>query len=103
MSGHPPERPLISSTVFEQLIDSRKASEGCLSTPTQYFEPLISEVDAAKMLGLHPKTVQRLARRGDLPSVRIGRYWRFRASRLNEWIDVHSTCQPVNVGSQRTK
>ena len=106
MSGHPPTS-LSSSTgfdsLFEQLLDSRKAFEGGLSAPTQYFEPLLSEADVGKMLGLHPKTVQRLARRGDLPAVRIGRYWRFRASLLNEWIDVHSTCQPVNVGSQRTK
>ncbi len=61
-------------------------------TPTN-FEPLLSDVQAGELLGLHPKTVQRLARRGEIPAVRIGRYWRYRASTLNEWIDVHSTCQ----------
>jgi len=64
--------------------------------PTE-FEPLLSEIDAGKLLGLHPKTVQRLARKGDLPAIRVGRYWRFRASLLNAWIDVHSNCQPVCV------
>ena len=85
MSGHPPMSPSSSTgsdSLFEQLLDARKAFEGCLSAPSQYFEPLLSEADAGKLLGLHPKTVLRLARRGDLPAIRIGRYWRFRASRL---------------------
>jgi excisionase family DNA binding protein len=55
------------------------------------FEPLLSESEAAKYLGgLHPKTVQRMARRGQLPAYRIGRYWRFRASELNDWLAVQS-------------
>jgi len=66
------------------------------------FEPLMSEIDAGKLLGLHPKTVQRLARKGELPAIRVGRYWRFRASRLNALIDVHSNSQPVCV-VERTK
>ncbi|MGB7136646.1 MAG: helix-turn-helix domain-containing protein [Acidobacteriaceae bacterium] len=55
------------------------------------FEPLLSESEAAKFLGgLHPKTVQRMARRGELPAFRIGRYWRFRASELDRWLAVQS-------------
>ena len=58
------------------------------------FEPLLSDVEAAAFLGgLHPKTVQRMARRGQLPAYRIGRYWRFRASELDEWLRVQSRCQ----------
>lgn len=58
------------------------------------FEPLMSDVEAAKFLGgLHPKTVQRMARRGEIPAFRIGRYWRFRASELDEWLRVKSRCQ----------
>ncbi|WP_109486993.1 helix-turn-helix domain-containing protein [Occallatibacter savannae] len=58
------------------------------------FEPLLSDVEAALFLGgLHPKTVQRMARRGQLPAYRIGRYWRFRASELDEWLRVQSRCQ----------
>ena len=68
----------------------------------QTFEPLLSEVQAGELLGLHPKTVQRLARRGELPAVRIGRYWRFRASALNLWIDVNSSGQPACVGLERS-
>jgi len=58
------------------------------------FEPLLSDAEAAKFLGgLHPKTVQRMARHGQLPSYRIGRYWRFRASELDQWLRVQSRCQ----------
>ena len=48
------------------------------------FEPLLTDAEAAELLGLHPKTIQRLARTGELPAVRVGRYWRFRASALNQ-------------------
>jgi excisionase family DNA binding protein len=55
------------------------------------FEPLLSELEAAEFLGgLHPKTVQRMARQGELPAYRIGRYWRFRASELNDWLAIQS-------------
>ncbi|MBB5059103.1 excisionase family DNA binding protein [Granulicella aggregans] len=58
------------------------------------FEQLMSDAEAAKFLGgLHPKTVQRMARRGDLPAYRIGRYWRFRASELDQWLRVESRNQ----------
>jgi len=67
----------------------------------QNFEPLMSEAQAGELLGLHPKTVQRLARRGEIPAVRIGRYWRFRASSLNTWVELQSTGQPAYVGTER--
>ena len=64
------------------------------------FEPLLSDAQAGELLGLHPKTVQRLARTGSLPAVRVGRYWRFRASALNAWIDLQSTGQPLTERTQ---
>jgi excisionase family DNA binding protein len=55
------------------------------------LKPLLSELEAAEFLGgLHPKTVQRMARQGELPAYRIGRYWRFRASELNDWLAIQS-------------
>jgi excisionase family DNA binding protein len=58
------------------------------------YEPLMDDVEAAQFLGgLHRKTVQRMARRGELPAFRIGRYWRFRASELSSWLVLQSTGQ----------
>ncbi len=50
------------------------------------FEALVDSQEAAKLLGIHPKTLQRMARRGDVPAIRIGKFWRFRVSELDTWI-----------------
>ena len=56
------------------------------------FEPLLTPEQAAKILGgMHPKTLMRMARRGEVPAIKLGRYWYFRASSLNAWIEVSST------------
>jgi excisionase family DNA binding protein len=66
------------------------------------YEPLLNDVQAARFLGgLHPKTVQRMARRGKPPAYRIGRYWRFRASELDQWLRVQS--QHPNASVALTK
>jgi hypothetical protein len=43
---------------------------------------------------MHPRTLQRLARTHVVPAIKIGRFWFFRASALNEWIGVQSEYRP---------
>ncbi len=70
-----------------------------------HFEPLLNDNQAAGLLGIHPKTLQRLARMGEIPAHRIGRYWRYRASELDDWLcsaatsssDLQSSRQPARV------
>jgi len=51
------------------------------------FEPLLSDQQAAQLLGnMHPRTLQRLARTGVIPAIKIGRFWFFRASTLDAWV-----------------
>ena len=50
------------------------------------FEPLLDSEEAAAMLKIHPKTLQRLARSGEISGLQIGKLWRFRASSLNAWL-----------------
>jgi excisionase family DNA binding protein len=50
------------------------------------FERLLDSDEAASLLGIHKKTLQRMARNGEVPGVQIGDLWRFRASALNEWL-----------------
>jgi excisionase family DNA binding protein len=58
------------------------------------YEPLLNDAEAARFLGgLHPKTVQRMARLGELPAYRIGKYWRYRASELDSWLKLQSQGQ----------
>ena len=50
------------------------------------FEPLLDSEEAAALLKIHPKTLQRMARLGHVPAKRIGDLWRFRASDLDRWV-----------------
>ena len=50
------------------------------------FEHLLDSEEAAAMLKIHPKTLQKLARSGEIRGVQIGKLWRFRASSLNAWL-----------------
>lgn len=53
----------------------------------QAFEPLLDSEEAAALLKIHPKTLQKMARNGEITGVQIGRVWRFRASALNRWLE----------------
>jgi excisionase family DNA binding protein len=46
------------------------------------FEPLLDV-----LLRIHPKTLQRLARRGEITGIQTGKLRRFDASTLNRWLD----------------
>jgi len=46
------------------------------------IEPLIDTESAAALLQIHPKTLQRMARRGEVKGYQLGKLWRFRASDL---------------------
>jgi excisionase family DNA binding protein len=49
-------------------------------------EPLLDTDEAAAIMRIQPKTLQKLARRGVIRAIQIGKVWRFRASTLEEWI-----------------
>ncbi len=63
------------------------------------FEPLLDSREAARMLRIHPKTLQRFARRGEIAAIQIGKLWRFRASDLDRWLRAHSSRGPVAEGN----
>ena len=49
-------------------------------------EPLISAEEVAEILQVSQKTVLRMASRNEIPSVRVGRMTRFRASAIDAWV-----------------
>jgi excisionase family DNA binding protein len=49
-------------------------------------EPLLDSLQASAILLIHPKTLQRMARRGQMPAVRVGKLWRFRRTDIDHWI-----------------
>ena len=66
-------------------------------------EPLITAERAAELLGIHPKTVKRLAGEGVIPGMRIGKLWRFRESVLDTWMtaQLNSTSHPRPEASEK--
>jgi excisionase family DNA binding protein len=62
-----------------------------VSQPFPHFERFLNSSEAAQLLQIHPKTLQRLARKGEIRAMRIGKLWRFRASDLHDlhaWVDL---------------
>ena len=51
------------------------------------WEPLLTPIEAAELLRIHPKTALRLARNHGIPAIRLGKHWRFRACDLNVWAE----------------
>jgi excisionase family DNA binding protein len=57
-----------------------------LTLKTIEFERLLDSDEAAALLKIHPKTLQRMAREGRIAAVQIGKLWRFRASALDDFL-----------------
>jgi len=68
---------------FPQLSNQRDSPPRIAITE---FEPLLDAIEAAALLRIHPNTLKKMARRGEIEARRIGRCWRFRTSDLNEWL-----------------
>jgi excisionase family DNA binding protein len=48
---------------------------------------VMDALDVAAFLGAHVETIRRLARRGEIPSFKVGKDWRFRRDALERWSD----------------
>jgi excisionase family DNA binding protein len=51
------------------------------------IERLLDSTEAASLLGIHPRTLQRMVLRGEIKGIHIGKLWRFKASALGAWIE----------------
>jgi excisionase family DNA binding protein len=60
--------------------------DGTTRTTAVVFEELLTLREAADLLGIHWKTLETQARRGDIPATKIGNRWRFRTSVLDGWL-----------------
>ena len=49
-------------------------------------ERLLDTDQAAAIMQIHPKTLQRYARQGIVRGFQLGTMWRFRASDIDRWI-----------------
>jgi excisionase family DNA binding protein len=56
------------------------------------FEKLLGQKEAAELLGIHPEMLRRIAVRGEIPPLKVGRYWKYRASALEGWVSSRLNC-----------
>ena len=64
-------------------------------------EEILDVVGAARVLGVSTRTVYALARKGEIPAMRIGREWRFALKNLREWVANGSAAGQLSVALSR--
>jgi len=66
------------------------------------IERLLTSGEVGEILGIHPKVVERMAKRGEVPALKVGKFWRYHASSLDGWIQerLQSNCQPCRTETQ---
>jgi PTS system nitrogen regulatory IIA component len=70
---------LISENIQE--VD-REGTSSSMSNGT-----LLTVDEVASILRLKPETIRSMARRGDLPAIKLGRVWRFRSSSITQMLE----------------
>jgi excisionase family DNA binding protein len=61
------------------------STQSTVGTPAP-FEPLLDSREAAALLHIHHKTLERKARSGEIPGYQVLGKWFFRASELDCWL-----------------
>jgi excisionase family DNA binding protein len=70
----------------QAVLRAEREPSGESEQSAEYFERILNTEETATLLQIHPKTLQRMARKGVVPAFRIGDLWRFRASSLDQWL-----------------
>jgi len=47
------------------------------------IEMLLTSKEASRVLKIHPKVLERMAKRGEVPALKVGKFWRYRVSALD--------------------
>ena len=48
---------------------------------------VLTALELAKYLRIHPTTVYKLAKRGQLPAFKVGGDWRFNRTSIEKWLE----------------
>ena len=52
---------------------------------SQSMPPLLTVVEVARYLRVHPTTIYRLLRKQKIPAFRVGEDWRFSVAEIDRW------------------
>jgi hypothetical protein len=82
------------------LIEAERLRDAAMS-----LEPYVDSIVAGDFLGLHPVTVMRLAREGQLPGHPVRqakrRQWRFLLSELSRWLARQTNGDAASIAKDR--
>ena len=72
-----------------------------LSCMSHGIETLLTTKEASQVLKIHPKVLERMAKRGEAPALKVGKFWRYRPTALDAWINsrLQSGRQPCCTNS----
>lgn len=75
-------------TVNDEPIDVMRANISLLDIDDHdtHSDPLWTVDDVADYLKLQPETIRSMARRGELPALKIGKVWRFQRHAIHEML-----------------
>jgi|GEM_PF-1924730 len=62
-------------------------------------EPLWTVEDVSTYLRLKPETVRLMARQSKIPSIKVGRVWRFRSLEIRTWLQLQSDQNKAGVSA----
>lgn len=48
---------------------------------------LLTVKEVAEMLGMHEVTIRDKCREGEIPAIKMGKYWRVKEDDLNKWLE----------------
>ncbi len=83
--------------IFDQNVASK--AERTESGMSHGLEVLLTSREASQVLKIHPKVLERMAKRGEVPALKVGKFWRYRATALDAWINsrLQSGRQPCRM------
>lgn len=67
------------------------------------FERPWTTEEAADYLQIHPRTITRMAKTGQIPGFRIGSHWRFRKIDLDEWMNTEVSSRRSSLSASTGK
>jgi excisionase family DNA binding protein len=72
----------------DEIIDSTQAGINIMdvNSSEKFSDPLWTVEDVADYLKLQPETIRSMARRGELPALKIGKVWRFQKHAIHEML-----------------
>jgi len=57
---------------------------------TEVDDKLLTLEEVSQYLNIHKMTVYRLAQKKLIPASKVGRIWRFRRHKIDQWLEEHS-------------